>query len=88
MIAAATGDELTCEDVQTAAQVGQLNTLELYRLRFRPDLPADVRAAMMTAWAALPVPETVYPISDGHSWHDGVDRAMADDSGTDAADDW
>ena len=28
------------------------------------------------------------PDDGGQSWRDGVDRAMADNSGTDAADDW
>ena len=27
-------------------------------------------------------------VNDGGHWRDGVDRALSDDSGTDAADDW
>jgi predicted heme/steroid binding protein len=35
-----------------------------------------------------PVAPTVYPVSDGHSWREGVDAATAGDSGTDADDEW
>lgn len=46
-------------------------------------------AAGLDRYTGEPVRPTVYPISDGHSRRDGVDRAMSDDSGTDAAvDDW
>jgi hypothetical protein len=45
---------LTADDIQSADDVARLNTLELYRLKFVPDLPVAVRAAMATAWAALP----------------------------------
>jgi hypothetical protein len=72
-----------------AADVQKLNTLELYRLGFVPDLPADVRAAKATAWAAPPRLATTYPVNDGGSWTVGVDRAMFSDAGsTNANDDW
>ena len=45
-------DELTAEDVTCPADVERLNILELYRLGFVPDLPADVQAAKATAWGA------------------------------------
>jgi hypothetical protein len=35
-----------------------------------------------------PVAPTVYPVSDGHSWRERVDRAMSDESGPDRDDDW
>jgi hypothetical protein len=83
-------DELICEDVQSPDDVPKLNTLELYRLAFVPDLPADVRAARATAWAAISrQPDTGRVYSDGgQSWRAGVDRAMADDSGTDGDNEW
>jgi hypothetical protein len=87
VIAAVTDDEMTAEDVAAAEGVTRLNALELYRLGFVPDLPADVRAAKATAWAALPRPVTTYPVSNGGSWTAGVDRAMSSDGGTDADDD-
>ena len=80
-------DELTCEDVTSPEDVKRLNVLELYRLLYHtPDLPMDIRAAASSAWHALPREPTVYPVNDGHSWREGVDRALADDSGTDASD--
>lgn len=83
-------DELICDDVQSPDDVPKLNTLELYRLAFVPDLPADVRAARATAWAAISrQPDTGRVYSDGgQSWRAGVDRAMAGDSGTDADNEW
>jgi hypothetical protein len=44
----------------------------------------------MSAWLALPRPPTTYPIQDdyGGSWRQGVDRAMASDSGVDRDDEW
>jgi hypothetical protein len=40
-------------------------------------------------WAARGrVPQAGGRVSDGHSWRDGVDAALTDDSGTDPSDDW
>jgi hypothetical protein len=47
--------ELACEDVTCPDDVAKLDILELFRLRYVPDLAPDVRAAMAIAWAALPV---------------------------------
>ena len=46
--------------------------------RIRPNHSTDARA-----WDE----HTRSPLSDGHSWRDGVDAALADDSGVDAVDD-
>jgi hypothetical protein len=88
-VLAAVDDEMTCDDVRCPADVQKLNTLELYRLGFVPDLPADVRAARASAWgAALPREPITCPISDdGTSWRDRCDRAVSDDSGADRDDD-
>ena len=82
-------DKMTADDVREPGDVARLNTLELYRLKFVSDLPVDIQAAAMSAWQARPRESTTYPVSDddGHSWREGVERAISD-SGVDAADDW
>jgi hypothetical protein len=88
VVVALVDDELTCDDAACPADVERLNTLELYRLAFVPDLPAEVRAARATAWAALPREPTTYPVSDNasHSWREGVDHALSYDADSD--DNW
>jgi hypothetical protein len=61
-VVALVDDELTADDVTCPADVERLNILELYRLGFVPDLPADVQAAKVTAWAA-PTPLGCLPFS-------------------------
>jgi hypothetical protein len=45
--------------------------------------------AKVAGWRPPPRDDSpvTYPISDGNSWREGVDRAMSDDSGVDG-DDW
>jgi hypothetical protein len=88
-------DELACEDVKTRDDCERLNELELHGSRyFAPGSPQRRALAEWVppaAWQAThpPRPPTEYPIcDDGPSWRERCDAAMADDSGTDAADDW
>ena len=76
VVAVATDDELACEDVRSGEDVEKLSVLELWRLQFIADLPADVRAAMVRALAAVSPKVTTYPISDGHSWPTHRRRAV------------
>ena len=76
VVAVATDDELACEDVRSGEDVEKLSVLELWRLQFIADLPADVRAAMVRALAAVSPKVTTYPISDGHSWRAHRRRAV------------
>lgn len=43
---------------------------------------------VLTAFGGHTMWATSYPVSDGASCTAGVDRALADDSGTDADDGW
>jgi len=78
VVAVIADDELTCDDVTCVDDVARLNELELHRLRyFAPDSPQRVALAEWVpslAWRAAHPPReaTVYPIQDGHSWHEGV----------------
>jgi hypothetical protein len=90
----AVSDELSAEDVRTPGDCERLNALELHRLRYYP--PDSPQRRALAAWvpspawvAAHPAPELVtYPVSDGESWRERCDAALADDSGVDADDDW
>ena len=77
VVAAVLDDELKCYDVTCAADVERLSELERWRLRHLPGEFGDAeRARVYTRHAAgldgEPVAPTVYPVSDGHSWREGV----------------
>jgi hypothetical protein len=51
--------------------------------------PAACAEAVAASWKWPVSPPPVYPVGEGtRRWRNGVDRAMADDSGVDAANDW
>ncbi|HET9566420.1 MAG TPA: hypothetical protein VFP27_18400, partial [Mycobacterium sp.] len=67
---------------QTAELDSAMATARRYLRAQRPGSPGLQRAGL----DGEPVAPTVYPVSDGHSWREGVDAARAGDSGTDADD--
>jgi hypothetical protein len=88
-VAAGDDEPLYAEDVTRAEQVGLLDELERWRLGHAA--PGSVARAALDEWlAGHPVawsPPTVYPISGGHCWRDGVQAALASNA-VDGDDDW
>ena len=94
VVAVVADNELVCEDVKTPEDVERLSELEYFRLLHLPADSPPRRA--LTEWEPSPEWRAAHPprppgdgrVSDGPSWRAGVDRALSDDSGVDAAADW